>query len=165
MNGFWQQRSLPFVAGTAVAYGLLYDEAIRAITGTPAKILGVADKAGTLEPGKPATFIISGGDILDIRNSVVEWAFIAGEEVDLEEDYQKALYRKFRQKYIDQGTSDLKPPKYKPPQYTANDKQGQGNNDPVAGYPGCVHARYLSPTIIFPAQYLGIAPAGSERRI
>jgi imidazolonepropionase-like amidohydrolase len=97
-EGFWEQRNLPFLAGTAVAYGLPYEAAIQALTLHTAEILGVADRVGSLEAGKDATLIISGGDLLDMRNSQVERAFIEGRDIDLD-NKQEYLYRKFSEKY------------------------------------------------------------------
>lgn len=97
-DGFWQQRNLPFYAGQAVAFGLPYDAAIACLTGNTAKILGIDKTVGTLESGKDATLIISKGDVLDMRTSVIEQAFIRGKEIDLN-NKQKQLYRKFEKKY------------------------------------------------------------------
>ena len=58
------QRNLPFSAGTAVAYGLPYEEAIAALTLNTAKMLGIDQKTGSLEIGKEATFFISKGRCL-----------------------------------------------------------------------------------------------------
>lgn len=96
--GSWEQRNLPFEAGTAAAYGLSKEEALAAITSWTAEILGVADSVGTLEVGKDATLFISTGDALDMRTSNVEAAFIRGRKIDLD-NKQKALYRKFTTKY------------------------------------------------------------------
>ncbi len=97
-DGFWDQRNLPFHAGQAVPNGLTQEQAIAAITSNPAKILGIADKTGTLESGKDATLIVSTGDVLDMRSSNIEHAFIQGRAIDLD-NKQKALYRKFMKKY------------------------------------------------------------------
>jgi imidazolonepropionase-like amidohydrolase len=97
-EGFWQERNLMFEAGTAVAYGLSKEEALAAITSNTAKILGIADKAGTLESGKAATLIVSTGDVLDMRTSNIEMAFIDGREINLD-NKQKELNRKFLKKY------------------------------------------------------------------
>ena len=59
-------RNLPFTAGTAVAYGLDYEEAIKALTLSTAKILGIDDKLGSLEKGKESTIFNSEGDALDL---------------------------------------------------------------------------------------------------
>ncbi|MCY7352469.1 MAG: amidohydrolase family protein [Cytophagaceae bacterium] len=94
----WRSRNLPFLAGTAAGFGLDKEEALKMITANPAQILGIADKVGTLEAGKHATLLISKGDLLDMRSSVVERAWIQGRAVDLD-DKQKRLYRKFSEKY------------------------------------------------------------------
>src|SRR5262249_38912306 len=75
-DGSWQTRNLPFMAGTAAAYGLTKEEALMSITSIPAKILGIDKTAGTIEVGKDATFFISTGDALDMRTNNVEAAFI-----------------------------------------------------------------------------------------
>ncbi|MCP9751885.1 amidohydrolase family protein [Ferruginibacter sp. HRS2-29] len=91
-------RNLMFNAGQSVAYGLSKEEALQAITLNAAKILGIADKSGSVEVGKDANFIISNGDILDMRTSVVTKAFIQGRDVDLN-DKHKELNDKYKKKY------------------------------------------------------------------
>lgn len=91
-------RNLAFNAGTAVAYGLDKEQAIAAITLNAAKLMGVADKTGSIEVGKDANFIISSGDILDMATSNVTDAFIQGRKVNLD-DKQKQLNDRFEQKY------------------------------------------------------------------
>jgi imidazolonepropionase-like amidohydrolase len=90
----WRTRNLAFLAGSAVAFGLEKEEALRMITLNPAKILGIDALVGSLEVGKQATLVISKGDLLDMKESKVEMAFINGKSVDLN-DKQKNLYRKF----------------------------------------------------------------------
>ena len=51
-------ESLPMCAGLASRAGLPYEEAWKAITITPAKVLGIADRVGSLEPGKDADIVI-----------------------------------------------------------------------------------------------------------
>lgn len=94
----WRTRNLPFLAGTAAGFGLDKEEALKLITSAPAKILGIDSQVGTLEKGKHATIIVSQGDLLDMRTSIVELAFIKGAKIDLD-DKQKRLYRKFSEKY------------------------------------------------------------------
>lgn len=91
-------RNLPFYAGTAAAYGLTKEQALAAITSSTAKILGIESTIGTLEEGKDATLIISTGDALEIMTNNIEYAFIRGKMIDLD-DHQKALYRKYKGKY------------------------------------------------------------------
>jgi imidazolonepropionase-like amidohydrolase len=42
--GFWQQRNLPFMAGTTVAYGVSKEDALKSITSSTAKILGIDNR-------------------------------------------------------------------------------------------------------------------------
>jgi imidazolonepropionase-like amidohydrolase len=60
----------------------------------PAEALGVADRLGSLEPGKEASFFVADGDILDIR-AQVKRLWIAGKEVSLESRHTR-LYDKYR---------------------------------------------------------------------
>lgn len=91
-------RNLAFNAGTAVAYGLSKEDALAAISLNAAKIMGVSDKAGSIEVGKDANIVISEGDILDMRTSVVTDAFIQGRKIDLT-DKHKLLNDRFNKKY------------------------------------------------------------------
>ncbi|MFY9309265.1 MAG: amidohydrolase family protein [Bacteroidia bacterium] len=91
-------RNLPFMAGTAAAYGLSREQALKAITLNTAKILGIDKTTGSIETGKDATLFISTGDALDMRTSNVEKAFIKGTSIELDND-QKALYEKYKTKY------------------------------------------------------------------
>ena len=101
-DGYWEQRNLAFQAGTAVGYGLPYEVAIRSITLSPAEILGINTTCGTLEDNKDATFIITSGDLLDMKSSIVEAAYIQGRKINLD-NIQHQLYLKYKKKYgIDQ---------------------------------------------------------------
>jgi imidazolonepropionase-like amidohydrolase len=91
-------RNLMFNAGTASSYGLSKEEALQAITLNPAKILGIADKTGSIEVGKDANIIISEGDILDMKTSIVSKAFIQGRDINLD-DKHKQLNEKYKKKY------------------------------------------------------------------
>jgi len=63
-------RNLPDQAGFATAFGLPYDEALKAITINPAEIWGVADKLGSLDVGKMANVVVANGDPLDVKTDV-----------------------------------------------------------------------------------------------
>ena len=97
-DGQTRGRNLAFNAGTAAAYGLTKEEALSAITLNTAKILGVGDRAGSLEAGKDANIVVSEGDILDMRSSVVTMAFVRGRQVDLT-DKHKELFERYKYKY------------------------------------------------------------------
>jgi imidazolonepropionase-like amidohydrolase len=91
-------RNLAFNAGTAAAYGLSREEALSAITLNAAKILGIAGRTGSIEAGKDANIVISEGDILDMRTSIITHAFIQGREVNLASK-QTQLYERYMGKY------------------------------------------------------------------
>jgi imidazolonepropionase-like amidohydrolase len=91
-------RNLVFNAGTAAAYGLTKEDALQAITLNPAKILGIAERTGSIETGKDANIIISEGDILDMRTSIITKAFIQGRDINLD-DKHKQLNERYRKKY------------------------------------------------------------------
>jgi imidazolonepropionase-like amidohydrolase len=98
VEGSWQVRNLPFMAGTAAAYGLSKEEALQCITKNTAEILGIDNTTGTLEMGKDATLFISDGDALDMKGNNVTYAFIQGREISLD-NIQKQLNRKYDEKY------------------------------------------------------------------
>ena len=91
-------RNLPFQAGTAVAYGLTKEQALKAITLNAAKILGIDKTTGSIELGKDATLFISTGDAFDMRTNNLERAFIKGKNIELNND-QKTLYETYKKKY------------------------------------------------------------------
>ena len=93
----WSARDLPLHAGHAVGYGLPEDVALRAITLSVAEILGIADRQGSLEPGKDATLFVSTGDVMDTRGHTVTHMWIEGRMVDLD-DKHKELNRKYQEK-------------------------------------------------------------------
>lgn len=87
-------RNLPYAAAQAVAFGLAEAEAIKGITLYPAQALGVADRLGSLEAGKEATFIAVDGNILDLRANVKRM-WIVGQEISLESRHTR-LYEKYK---------------------------------------------------------------------
>ena len=91
-------RNLPFYAGTAIAYGMDKEEALKGLTLYPARILGIDKVAGTLEVGKDATLFISDGDALDFRTNKLSDAFIVGKRIILN-NKQQDLYEKYSKKY------------------------------------------------------------------
>ncbi len=67
-----QQPFLRFQAAVAVKHGMDPAEALKAITINPARLAGVGDRIGSLEPGKDADLAIFDGDPFDIQTRVVE---------------------------------------------------------------------------------------------
>ncbi len=87
-------RNLPFEAATAIAFGLPEDVALKAVTITPARILGVADQIGSLETGKRANVVVTAGHLLEPTTPVLA-LFIDGEPVRPESRHTQ-LYAKYR---------------------------------------------------------------------
>jgi imidazolonepropionase-like amidohydrolase len=100
-------RNLKQGAGNAVAYGLPWDAALAAMTTTPARIWGIADHYGTLEPGKDADVVIWDGDPLELT-TFADAVFIRGKEMPM-----KSRQTELRDRYKDLGGP--MPPAYKKP--------------------------------------------------
>jgi imidazolonepropionase-like amidohydrolase len=75
-------RNLPDAAGFATAFGLPYDEAMKAITINAAEIWGVADKLGSLDVGKTANVVVANGDPLDMKTDVKQ-VYIEGKAIPM----------------------------------------------------------------------------------
>jgi imidazolonepropionase-like amidohydrolase len=86
-------RRLGQQAANAVAHGLPYDAALKAVTVEPAQILGLADQVGTLETGKIANVIVTTGDPLELTTDV-RYLFIKGRLTSTDNKH-KALYEKY----------------------------------------------------------------------
>jgi imidazolonepropionase-like amidohydrolase len=97
-DGQHRGKNLPFNAGTAAAYGLPKEDALASITLNAAKILGIADRTGSLEVGKDANIVISEGDILDMRSSNISFVMIEGRIASLTSKHTQ-LYERYKYKY------------------------------------------------------------------
>jgi len=97
-------RNVRFEAGNAVAYGMSRDDALRAITLTPAEVFGVADRVGSLQAGKDGDVVVWSGDPFEFA-SQAEHVFIRGREVRGET----------RQDKLEQRYKSL-PPDYRKPE-------------------------------------------------
>jgi imidazolonepropionase-like amidohydrolase len=86
-------RRLGQNAANAVAYGLPYDQALRAVTINPAQIFGLGNQIGTLEQGKIANIIVTNGDPLELTTDV-KYLFIKGQPTFTENKHQR-LYEKY----------------------------------------------------------------------
>ena len=86
-------RIVPYHAAMSVAWGMNRDEALKALTINAAEILGVADRVGSLEPGKDANLFIAKGDPLEIRTAVTH-VFIEGKDIGLDSKHER-LYQKY----------------------------------------------------------------------
>ncbi len=88
-------RNLRQEAGNAIANGMDRDAALQAVTLTPARLWGVADRVGSLDAGKDADVVIWSGDPFELTTGA-ERVFIKGVEVS-RDTRQRALLQKYRQ--------------------------------------------------------------------
>jgi imidazolonepropionase-like amidohydrolase len=92
-GGAANNRLLPYEAAISVAWGLDRDRALRAMTLDAASILGVADRVGSLEPGKIANLFIANGDPMEMKTQFTH-VFINGRDVGLKSKHTE-LYERF----------------------------------------------------------------------
>lgn len=65
-NDFWKNLR------KAIDYGLSEKQALKALTVTPAEMIGISAKAGRLKKGMPAGFIITSGNLFDAKTKIYE---------------------------------------------------------------------------------------------
>ncbi len=91
-------RNLPFLAGTAMAYGLTEEQALQAITINSCNILGIDQDFGSIEVGKSATIFVSKGPALDMKTNDVTTIVMNG-KIHSPVNFQELLYLKYKAKY------------------------------------------------------------------
>lgn len=101
--GSFNVRNIRQEAGNAVAYGLSWEDALRAVTLAPAEVLGVAANIGALAAGRDANVVVWSGDPFEF-SSVAEHVFVRGIESD----------RKSRQQLLTERYLTLPPSYYRP---------------------------------------------------
>ena len=87
-------RNLRQQAGNAVSYGMTWDQALRAVTLSPAEVFGVADRYGSLEPGKVGDVVVWSGDPFEFTTAA-EHVLIRGKEVPLR-SRQTELFERYK---------------------------------------------------------------------
>ncbi|HMA40809.1 MAG TPA: amidohydrolase family protein [Gemmatimonadales bacterium] len=87
-------RNIRQEAGNAVANGLPWDQALRAVTLSPAEVFGVADRYGSLEVGKVANVVVWSGDPFEFSTGV-EHVYIRGREIPLT-SRQRELFERYK---------------------------------------------------------------------
>ena len=73
-------RNIRYAAGNAVAYGMSWDDALRALTLEPARVFGLDDRIGSLAPGRVANVVVWSGDPFEF-SSAAEHVFVRGQEI------------------------------------------------------------------------------------
>lgn len=91
-------RNIPFLAGTAMSYGLTEEEAIRSVSLSACEILGIDKYYGSIEEGKQATLFVSSGNALDMRTNNVTLILMDGNFVPTD-NFQTKLYLKYKRKF------------------------------------------------------------------
>jgi len=91
-GGSTNVRNLPYEAAVAAAYGLPRDEALKGITLYPARILGVADRLGSIETGKIADLVVTNGDPLEITTQI-EQVYINGKAISMETRHTRLFHK------------------------------------------------------------------------
>jgi imidazolonepropionase-like amidohydrolase len=91
-NDTHNSRNLRQQAGNAVAYGLTWDQALRAVTLSAAEVFGVAERYGSLEVGKVANVVVWSGDPFEFSTGVAH-VFIRGREIPLRSRQTELLER------------------------------------------------------------------------
>jgi imidazolonepropionase-like amidohydrolase len=87
-------RNIKQEAGNAVAYGMTWNDALRAVTLTPAEVFGVSDRVGSLQPGRDGNVVIWSGDPFEFT-TVAEHVYVRGHEYTAP-DRQQLLTEKYK---------------------------------------------------------------------
>lgn len=95
-NNAANANRLPFEAGTAAAFGLPADEALKSLTLYPAQIFGLDDRIGSLEVGKHADLLITTGNPIEYSTRV-EQVYVSGRKSDMR-DFQRQMYERYSEK-------------------------------------------------------------------
>ncbi len=87
-------RNIKQEAGNSVAYGLSWENALKAVTLWPAQIFGVADRVGSLEPGREANVVMWSGDPFEFTTRA-EHVWVRGVERTNEKTRQDLLTERY----------------------------------------------------------------------
>jgi imidazolonepropionase-like amidohydrolase len=87
-------RNLKQEAGNAVAYGMTWDDALRAVTLAPAEVFGVSDRVGSLQAGREGNVVVWSGDPFEFTTRV-EHVFVRGREYN-DKTRQDMLIERYR---------------------------------------------------------------------
>lgn len=83
-HGLSEPKKLHEMAAQAIERGLTADQALAAFTTQPAQLLGIADRVGTLEPGKAANLIVASGDLF-AKETKISAVFVDGVRYEIKE--------------------------------------------------------------------------------
>ena len=111
-------QSLAYQAARCVSYGMSREAAMRAISVTPAEIIGVAKRVGSLSPGMDGNVVLYSGDPFSV-DGVVQRVVIEGEAV-----YDRAT--DVRVRHLEQGEA---PDNTEPTDPEASDEEEAGDGE------------------------------------
>lgn len=94
-------RNIKQEAGNAVSYGMSWDDALRSVTLAPAEVFGVADRVGSLQPGRDGNVVIWSGDPFEFT-TVAEHVYVKGHEYTAP-DRQQLLTERYKHLPAGQG--------------------------------------------------------------
>lgn len=92
-NSWDAGHNLPYMVGRFCAFGLPRPAAMRGMTLGAAQILGVADRFGSLQPGKVANLVVTDGDPMELTTQT-RYLFINGRPVPLKNHFTE-LWEKY----------------------------------------------------------------------
>lgn len=95
-------RKIRQLAGNAVAHGLPWDEALAAVTATPAEIFGLGAKRGRIAVGQTADLVLWDGDPLEVT-SIADQVWIGGREVEM-----RSRQTQLRDRYFKRSSTDVR---------------------------------------------------------
>jgi hypothetical protein len=78
-DGLEQPRDIQRAVKKAIDAGLSRENAVRALTLSPAEIYGVADRMGSIDKGKIANLLVTKGEIFDDR-TLIQMIFVDGKK-------------------------------------------------------------------------------------
>jgi imidazolonepropionase-like amidohydrolase len=131
LSGSSSTQALWYQAALCVGQGMTREQAIAAVTTTPARLIGLEKRVGTLEPGKDGNVVIFSGDPLSVT-SHVEMVVIEGNEV-----YDRATDVRVRHlstgeqpaSTAPEGDLEGKPHDHPDPEEVKEDKTDEGENE------------------------------------
>jgi imidazolonepropionase-like amidohydrolase len=91
-TGSFNASNVRFEAGNAVAYGMTWDDALRAVTLAPAELFGLADRIGSLQAGRDANVVVWSGDPFEFATQA-EHVFIRGRETPVQTRQEQLMQR------------------------------------------------------------------------
>lgn len=91
-DGSHNARNVKQEAGNAVSYGMTWDQALRAVTLTPAEMFGLGTRYGSLQAGRVANVVVWSGDPFEF-STAVEHVIIRGKEISLTSRQAELLER------------------------------------------------------------------------